>query len=313
VPITRDYAVGTVGLPLLAALLWASYYIFVLAVTPGTAPSAVFTYPFVFGGLAYAIACGLRGQGRTFLALWATPGAWLRVALLIGMQLSVLASTYLAGPVDTSLLSLIGDVVLTPILVAVFFLEYRRGLRSHALWAGMVLCLLGGALAIVGSGRLGAIPHIGYVVVVTIPLTVAGYFLACARENQRTGPEAVVGQSMLGAAVVGLLLSPLLPGGWPGLAVGTAGPLAILVATGVTSFYVAPALYFASIRRAGFVIPAILMTGIPVFAAILGWGVLGIAIPPVGILGIPLAVLGSVLALRGERASPSPAPAPIGP
>ena len=49
-----------------------------------------------------------------------------RVAFLMGMQLSVLASTLLAGPVDTSLLALIGDVIATPILAAWLVGLYRK-------------------------------------------------------------------------------------------------------------------------------------------------------------------------------------------
>lgn len=296
----REYLAAAVALPLGAAFLWALYYIFVLAVTPGTAPSAVFVYPFLFGGLAYAAWCVAEGQARAFVRMWTSPPAWGRVALLVGMQLSVLASTYLAGPVDTSLLTLIGDVVLTPILVAVFFVGYRDRFQSPALWTGMALCIVGGGLSIVGSGRLSAIPASGYVVVVAIPLTVAGYFLSAARENERSPASAVVAQSMLAAGVVGLVLSPALPGGARSLIAVSPWALGVLLVTGLTSFFVAPVMYFGSLHRAGLVIPPMLMTGIPVFAAVLGWAVLGIAIPAIGIAGIPIAVGGSVLALRGE-------------
>ena len=99
---------------LVAALMWALYYPFVLGARSGASPAATIVYPFIFGGIAYLLYAAGRGYGRPFVRLWGEGSAWLRVAFLIGMQLSVLASTYLAGPVDTSLLSLIGDVVLTP-------------------------------------------------------------------------------------------------------------------------------------------------------------------------------------------------------
>jgi drug/metabolite transporter (DMT)-like permease len=297
-----------VGLPLFAALLWAAYYIFVLGISPGTRPSAVFVYPFLFGGIAYAAWAVSQGHGAALFALWRDPVSYVRVALLLGMQLSVLASTYLAGPVDTSLLSLIGDVVLTPIIVAVWLLAYRDRFRSPVLLLGMSLCLLGGGLAIVGGHGLTALSGRGYAVIVAIPVTVAFYFLLSARANERHPASAVIGQSMLGAALFGLVLSPLVPGGPAGLAVTGALPLGVLVATGLTSFFFAPALYFESIRRAGYVVPPMMMTGIPVFAAILGWLILGIAIPIIGVLGIPIAVVGALLALRGETVeSPQPA------
>ena len=304
--VARGYAASAVGLPLLAALLWASYYIFVLGVTPGTRPSAVFTYPFLFGGALYAVWCGAQGHVREFVEIWRQPAAYLRVALLLGMQLSVLASTYLAGPVDTSLLSLIGDVVLTPIIVAIWYLSYRGRFDSPLLWLGMGLCLVGGGLAIVGNHGLTALHGGGYVVLVAIPLTVALFFLATARENERNPLSAVVAHSMLVAGLAGVALSPLLPGGLPALGAVAPVPLLVLLATGATSFFLAPALYFESIRRAGLVVPPMMMTGIPVFAALLSWGILGIAIPWIGVAGIPIAVAGALLALRGETAAAPP-------
>ncbi|MGI0070879.1 MAG: EamA family transporter [Thermoplasmata archaeon] len=300
--LSRGYAAAAVGLPLLAALLWATYYIFVLGATPSVRPSAIFVYPFLLGGAAYSVWCIAQGHGRAFARLWTSPASYGRVALLLAMQLSVLASTYLAGPVDTSLLSLIGDVVLTPIVVAVWYVAYRDRFGVPILWLGMALCLLGGGLAIVGNQGLHAIPTAGYLVVVVIPVSVALYFLACARENERSPPSAVVAQSMLAAGVVGLAMVPAIPGGFAGLEVTAPAGLLILVATGITSFFLAPALYFDSIRRTGLVVPPMMMTGIPVFTALLSWGILGIAIPWIGALGIPIAVAGALLALRAETA-----------
>ncbi len=306
----RRYLLWALAVPLLAALLWATYFIFVLAVTPGTAPSTVFVLPFLFGGAAYAIWAWSEGHGATFLALWAEPAAWLRIGLLVEMQLAVLASTYLAGPVDTSLLTLIGDVVLTPIIVSLGIAAYRGRLGSRVLWAGMGLCVLGGALAIVGTGRLVAVHAWDDVLLVAIPVSVAVYFLLSARANEHAPASAVVGQTVLGAGVVGLVLAGLLPGGYAGLVGVAPGPLLLLIVTGVTSFFLAYAMYFASFEHAGYVVPPMMMTGIPVFAALLGWGVLGIAIPLLGVIGIPVAVAGSLVALRGEQSEGPPAAAP---
>ncbi len=309
----RGYATAAIALPLIAALLWATYYIFVLAISPGTAPSAVFAYPFLFGGAIYTLWCLAEGNGPALRRVWTQPSAYARVALLVGMQLAVLASTYLAGPVDTSLLSLIGDVVLTPIVVSFWFASYHGRVRAPALWLGMALCTVGGGLAIVGNQGITALHGGGYVVLVAIPVTVALFFLATARENERTPPSAVVSQSMLAAGFVGVAISPLLPGGVRGLAEIGVGPVLVLVATGLTSFFLAEALYFESIRRAGLVVPPMMMTGIPVFAALLSWAILGIAIPWIGIVGIPVAVAGALLALRAERVAHPPGPGADGP
>ncbi len=299
----RTFLAAAVVIPLAAALLWAAYYIFVLAITPGTEPSAVYVYPFLFGGAGYTVWSVAEGHGRAVVAMWRQPSSYLRVAFLSGSQLSILASTYLAGPVDTALLSLLGDVVLTPIVAGIWFSSYRARVDSPILWLGMALCTVGGGLAIVGNHGLTALQGVGYVLLVSIPVTVALYFVGVARELERTPPSAVASQSMLAAGLVGLAILPWLPGGLPGLAVVDPIPWLILVATGVTSFFVAPALYFEAIRRVGLVVPPMMMTGIPVFAALLAWALLGIAIPWIGILGIPVAITGAILALRGETST----------
>lgn len=289
-----------VGFSILAAFCWATYYIFVLAITPGTRPSAVLAYPFLIGGLAYAVWALAAGQGRAFVAMWKQPMAYVRTALLTGMQLSVLAATYLTGPVDASLLSLIGDVVATPVIVAFALGEYRAQVRSAWFAVGLVLSLTGGTMTIAGGQSLAAIPPVGWAVVPAVPLTVAVYFLLAARENERSPSSAVVGQSMLGSGLLTVLLAPAVPGGWGGLVSPDAGAWAVLTVLGLSSFFAAAVLYFAAIRRAGFVLPPMLMTGIPVFTLLLSALVLHLTLPLVAVLGIPVAVVGALLTLRGE-------------
>jgi uncharacterized membrane protein len=297
-----------VGLSLLAAFGWATYYIFVLAITPGTRPSAVLAYPFLIGGAAYAVWATAAGEGRAFVAMWKQPAAYLRTALLTGMQLSVLAATYLTGPVDASLLSLIGDVVATPVIVAFALGAYRAQVRSGWFAVGLVLSLTGGTMTIAGGQSLAAIPPVGWVVVPAVPLTVAVYFLLAARENERSPPSAVVGQSMLASGLLTILLAPTVPGGWGGLASADPGAWAVLLVLGLSSFFAAPVLYFAAIRHAGFVLPPMLMTGIPVFTLLLSALVLRLALPLVAVLGIPVAVVGALLTLRGETDGGPPEP-----
>ena len=290
-------------LSLLSAFAWATYYIFVLAITPGTPPSAILVYPFLFGGIAYALWAIGSGHLAPFVGLWRSPAAYLRTGLLVGMQLSVLAATYLTGPVDASLLSLIGDVVLTPLLVAFALGAHRKEIRTVGFAAGAFLSLLGGGMAIAGGGGLGSVHDWGWLTVPAVPLTVALYFLLTALENERTPTSAVVGQSLLAATVVGALLAPLVPGGWNGLLVTAPVPLFVLVALGLTSFFVAPLLYFEAFARGGLVIPPMLMTGIPVFTLLLSAIFLHLSLPLVALLGIPVAVAGALVALRGETSA----------
>lgn len=289
---------------LLAAFLWATYYLFVLWVTPGTAPSAILAYPFLIGGMAYAGWAVAQGHGRTLLALWTDPMAYVRIGLLFGMQVSVLAATYLAGPVDASLLSLIGDVVLTPIVVALVLSVYRTHIASPLFAAGLIISLAGGTMAIVGGQSLARVQTWGWLAVVGVPLTVAFYFLLTAQANRTLPPSAVVGQSMLATGALTVLIAPVFPGGWGGLVNVAPLPFVLLALCGVTSFFLSPALYFLALDDVGFVIPPMLMTAIPVFTLLLSAGVLGIALPLIGVLGIPVAVTGAILALRGESAIP---------
>jgi len=302
VAVGRRTLVGAIVASILSALLWSTYYLFVLWVTPGTAPSAILAYPFVVGGVVYAGWAVATGHGRAFASLWADPMAYGRVALLFGMQASVLAATYLTGPVDASLLSLIGDVVLTPIVVALLLSAYRAHIATPLFAVGLVVSLAGGTMAIVGGESLAGVQGWGWLCVPGVPITVAAYFLLTARANRTLPASAVVGQSMLAAGAFFLLAAPLFPGGWSGLGAVSTIPLVLLVMCGFTSFFLAPALYFLALDEVGLVIPPMLMTGIPVFTLLLSAWVLGIALPLIGVLGIPVAVVGAVLALRGESA-----------
>jgi EamA-like transporter family protein len=297
---------GSIAVALAAAFGWATYYLFVLRGTPTTAPSAILVYPFAIGGGAFGLGAIASGHGRSFARVWGSPAAYLRTLLMLGMQVSILAATYLAGPVDASLLSLIGDVVATPLLTAAMFSGPRRSLGRPLFALGLVLSLAGGSLAIIGGRKLSAVHGFGWLAVVVVPVAVGLYFILCARASETTPTSVVVGQSMLGAAIGAVLIAPLVPGGWGGLVgLGTV-PLALLAANGLVSFFAAPALYFLAIRREGIVVPSMLMTAIPIFTLLLSVAFLGETLPWLGLLGIPIAVAGALIALRTiSPASPS--------
>ena len=304
-PVPKRTLVWAITASILSAFLWATYYVFVLWVTPGTAPSAILVYPFLVGGVAYTGWTLATGHGPEFIRLWRDPAAYGRASLLYGMQASVLAATYLTGPVDASLLSLIGDVVLTPVIVATIISSYRAHIATPTFAVGLVISLLGGTMAIVGGQSLSSVHGWGWLCVPALPLFVATYFLWAARANRTTAPSAVVAHSTLSGALLFLVTAPLLPGGWNGLVTVAPLPFLLLALCGLTSFYLAPALYFAAIQDVGLVIPPMLMTAIPVFTLFLSSSVLGIALPLVGVLGIPVAVVGAILALRGQSATPA--------
>ncbi|MCI4317796.1 MAG: DMT family transporter [Thermoplasmata archaeon] len=289
-----------------AAFVWSTYYFFVLGAGPGLTAAAFVPYPFLVGGVCYTAWCVREGHGREFLTLWTQPDAWGRVALILAMQLSVLAGTYAAGAVDTALLSLVGDVVLTPILLIVLFGEGRSRTRSVAFVLGMVLSTGGATLTILGGGSAEPIQGWGWLIAFAVPIAVAVYFLASARASRKTPMTAVVGQATLAGGVAGLFLAPLLPGGVHGLLVTSPVDVGVLVALGVSSFFFAPLLYFRAIELAGLMLPALLMATIPVFTLFLSLAVLGTIPPWLAILGVPIAVVGAIFALQGDHTPWSP-------
>jgi drug/metabolite transporter (DMT)-like permease len=230
---------------------------------------------------------------------------------MIVIQLSILATTFLAGAVDASLLSLLGDVVATPLIAALLFVGPRQDLARPVFVVGLVLSLVGGSLAIVGGHHFAAVPPIGWLAGALMPVAIGLYFILSARASEGAPASAVVGQSIVGAALGMVLLSPWVPGGWPGLLHLTPTTLALVAGNGVVSFFLAPVLYFWAIAREGIVVPAMLMTGIPIFTLILTVGVLGEAAPGIAVLGIPVAVVGAVVSLRtvGRSADDRWAPA----
>ncbi len=286
---------------ILSALLWSSYYFFVLGLNTSTGSAALFTYPLLIGGAAYAGWAFSAGHGRIFLALWRSPAAWLRTGLIAGMQLSVLASTYVAGAVDTSLLSLVGDVVMTPVLLMGLFGENRTQVRSPPFLLGISLSTAGATLTIVGGTALEGLSGIALVIAPVVPITVALYFLFSARANREVPSSAVVGQATVGGGLIGIALSPLFPQSVSGLAIPSLFALSLILALGITSFFLAPVLYFWAMERAGLLLPALLMATIPVFTLLLGL-LIDRGLPPlIGLVGVPIAVIGAFFALGGEH------------
>ena len=292
---------GAVGMALAAAFLWAAYYPLVLGVRPAMPPSGLLAVPFLVGGAVFCLSALLRGEGRALRTMWVDPAAWGRVGLLVAMQASVLASTYLAGPVDTALLSLLGDVGVTPFLVGFLFREGTERIRSLPFLGGIAECTAGAALTIVVGGSARAPVGLALPVALTVPILIALYFLFMARACRTAPTDAVGGQATVAAGAVVVGLSPLLPGGLPGLLPPSPLAGAAALGIGITAFFLGPALYFLAIGRAGIVLPAVLMATIPLFTLGFAWGVLGTVPPPLALAGAPVAVAGAFVALHGEH------------
>lgn len=287
-------------LALTAALLWASYYYFILA-APDAHPGALLAGPFLAGAVGFLAAAGRAGHARIVRELFTDPSSYLRAGLLVGMQVGVLAATYLTGAVDTSLLSLMGDVVCTPVLIWAIFREGGARFRSAVFLLGMLLSTAGAALVIAGGSTLRPLTGWAWVVAPVVPIVVALYFLFTAKTSRRVPMTALVGQATLLATLFAIGLSPALPGGVAGLVPPNLGDVALIVGVGLTSFYLGPYLYFLAVERVGLVLPALLMTAIPVFTVLLGVAVDRTLPPWLSLAGIPVATVGAVLALQGPH------------
>lgn len=285
---------------MVAALLWASYYYFILA-APDAHPGALLAGPFLAGAVGFLAAAWVGGHAHAVPRLFADPTSYLRAGLLVGMQVGVLAATYLTGAVDTSLLSLVGDVVCTPLLIWVIYREGGARFRSVVFVLGMLLSTLGAGLVIAGGSALRPITGWAWVAAPSVPLVVALYFLFTAKTSQRVPMTALVGQATLLATLFAIALSPALPGGLLGLVPPSAVDVALIIGVGVTSFYLGPYLYFLAVEKVGLVLPALLMTAIPVFTVLLGVLVDRTLPPWLSLAGIPVAIVGAVLALQGPH------------
>ncbi|MCI4349710.1 MAG: DMT family transporter [Thermoplasmata archaeon] len=290
-----------VGMALAAAFLWAAYYPLVLRAGAGLAPMALIVWPFLVGGVGFSVAAIAQGHGGAFWKLWGDPIAWGRSGLMVAMQLLVLAATYLAGPVDTALLSLVGDVVLTPILLALLFSEGAERIRTARFAFAIAVCTGGSILTIAASGEVRPLSGVAIGVAVILPVVIAAFFLATARATLRTPTAAIGAQSVLAAGIVTLAVAPVVPGGIGALLPNSAVATGALVALGVSAFFLGPWLYFAAIHRAGLVLPAVLMAAIPVFTLLLSWIFLNSTPPILGLAGIPIAVIGAFLATQGPN------------
>ncbi|MGC2288307.1 MAG: DMT family transporter [Thermoplasmata archaeon] len=293
---------------LTSAFLWATYFFFVLAMTPGTSASAVATYPFLIGGAMYVAWAAYWGHGRVVLHLFGERSAWGRVGLISAMQLSVLACTYLAGAVDTSLLALLGDAAMTPLLAMVVLKEGRHRARSLPFVGGLILAGFGATLTIVAGGSATGFHGWSLVIAPLVPLSVGGFYILSAQAGQHRPSSAVVGQSTLAGGFVCLLLAGVLPGGWHGLVLTAPIPIVLMVGVAATSFFIAPALYFRAVARSGIVLPALFQVMIPIFALLLSAVLLHKVPAPLGLLGLPIAVIGGFFAYRGAQAPAPPVP-----
>lgn len=291
----------------LASVLWATYYPLILFVNPQL-DGAVLALPFLFGGLPFLAVAGL-GRGRKFsdvLGVLTSRTALLCGALLAILQFDVILATRLAGAIPTAIFTLLGDVALIPGMNYALWREDGARIRRPLFWGGIALATVGASLTILGGGGLGEWSGLTWLVLLPLPLLVGAYFLLVAHAVRKVPIGDLVASASLlafgGSAVGALALFG--PGVFPGPLHLT--DLAILVLVGVTTFFVAPWAFFEASNRLTVTVPAVVNATIPIFTMLLVVAFLGAKLTWLSGLGVPLAFLGSYVALRGP---PSPAAA----
>ncbi len=289
-----------------AALLWASYYFFVLrARAQGAGDDPILAIPFLSGGIGYVAYLLVAGQAPELRRAVAKPSTYGRLALLVAMQSAVLVATYSVGAVDTSLLTLVADVVLTPILVVAVFREGRDRFETPLFALGIVVSTVGAGLSIVSGGATRGLSGADWGLALGLPFLIAAYFVWTAREGRRVPTASLLAPATVGAGLLCLALAPGLPGGVAAFGALSTETVLLLAINGLLSFFVGPWLYFRAIERAGLLLPSVLMATIPVFTLLLGVLLLANLPPLLGALGVPIAALGAYLAFRGETAVPA--------
>lgn len=280
-----------------AAFLWATYYVFLLLL-PKVSPLFLTLLPFLVGALGFFALLAFQGSPvRDWSKGWAHWGTLFRGGLLLALQVDVVLATRTTGAVDTALATLLGDVLVTPLLVSANLGSGAHRLRWRSFQAGIGLSTAGAVLAIVGGGAVSGLRPEGMLLLLPLPVFVGVYFASVARRAEKEPMPRLVAQASATAALLGLPVGFLLGGAWFSASGLTAGSLGVLAVMGLTSFFVAPWAYFYAASRLSLVVPAVLQALIPVFTLLL---VLAFALGPVGPyawVGVPLAFAGGVLAV----------------
>lgn len=297
-----------------AAFVWGAYYILLLFL-PRVPTAEVVVLPFLVAGLSFLLWHPGRAPGHgpgTMLRLLVSWQGLALGAIYVVLQVDVVEATRLAGAVDTSLVTLLADVVATPLLVFALYRQDVDRLRSPLFWTGVGVATAGATWTIVGGGSTEPLTQLGALSLLPLPFLVAVLFVWVNQAARKVPAGDVLGAAVLLAGVMGALVSFLLYGAsWVLTPITPVDGLLLLV-MGITSFYLAPWAYFWAAQKTTILLPAVLQALIPVFTLILVAALasyLGMTVGWVAWLGVPLAFFGSALAVLEPKKGRSPAPA----
>jgi drug/metabolite transporter (DMT)-like permease len=299
-----------------AALLWASYYPFVLAI-PNADTVAVWALPPLFGGLTSTLLALFDGSGgsRAVARLLMRPSSAVLGVLFLAYQVNAILATRTVGSIDTSLVVLLSDILVTPLLLYAIYREGGRRLRYPVFWGGVALLGVGAALAIGGGAPPSTFGRDALAILLPLPLVTSFLVLRMDRGTRRAPLVPVLAAMMLLAFIVGAVGATALFG--PGVVFPPWDPrtYTLFALYGVTNFSLAPILFFWSAQRISLVVPSVLQAATPIFALALVVLLGFTTAPALALLGVPLAVAGGIAAIvepprRPGRPTPELPPMP---
>jgi|GEM_PF-3472541 drug/metabolite transporter (DMT)-like permease len=233
-----------------AALVWASYYP-LLYMIQGISPGLLFALPTAIGA-----ACFIPYLKRNVISTGAVAAV-----LFAASQFSIIFSTELNGVVLTSTFVLFGDAVLSPVLIYALGRMQERP-AMNIFFPGAAFLIISSFLLTYSSAS-GPSGFPGILALVLTPLLVSVYFIYL-NEGIRMKGTGVLSTTFLLAALFSPPLLYIFPVGAVSLKT-----VAIMVIMGVTSMYAGYLLFFKAVKYTGFVLSSVLMSLIPVFAALL--------------------------------------------
>ena len=274
----------------LAAFVWSTYYVFVISID-ALNPLSLFFYPALFGGVLF-VGYGAYTRGKiprpSMKRDYILPGIGYSSS-----QLLIVLSTVANGGVLTSTFILLGDTIISPLIV--YFIGRSRFRPSPALlFPGMAVLIASAAALTLFGGTIGARSLSGVILLLLIPPALSLFFVYTNERIMAEGMAEILTPAFLSSSLF-VLVYVLLTGRTYAVAFGGFANLAVLFVIGATSMFLGYILFFRASRTTGFTLSSILMALIPPFTLILGAMFLGIVATSVSIFLIILAALGAVI------------------
>jgi len=281
-----DSTLAGAGAAMLAAFLWSTYYIFIHYLG-AYSPLILFSIPSIIGGLLFLFLAAVTG--RRLIAVrhrhFILPSAG-----YFASQMVIIISALLNGGVITAVFILIGDALLSPLLV--FMLGWNRAVPKKSIFVpGVVILMLSASLLSLYGHLVKVQSFTGMTALVFTPVFTSLYFIYTDRSIMQEGVSAVLAPAFL---IPGLLSLPFLAF-YGRIPVISPRDIFLFLSIGATSMFAGYLLFFEASRISTFVLSSVLMSMIPVFTLLLSVSLISGRISTIAFPLTAAAVLGAVL------------------